>query len=68
MNYEYNHFPSSLDLPVSDSALNIDTTTAGGLIQNVLSPLLAQPKSFPFQTELQGNKGLEERGSKRGRV
>lgn len=57
MNYEYNnislHFRSSCSSPASKT----DTTPAIGLSQSVLTTLLAQPKSFPFLSELQGNKG-----------
>lgn len=38
----------------------MDTTSAVGLIEDVLAPLLPQPKSFPFQTELGGNNAAEE--------
>lgn len=50
-------FPFILDLLVPASASNTDITPAIGLSQSVPTTLLAQPKSFPLQTELQGNKG-----------
>lgn len=62
-------FPSILDLPTPAPASNAGTTPAIGLSQCVLTTLLAQPKSFPSQTELQGNKGTGKKGGReRGRV
>lgn len=49
----------------------MDPTSAVGLIEDVLPPLLPQPKSFPFQTELRGNNAAEkekEEGREGGRA
>lgn len=56
MNYEYNNISVHFRSSCSSSASKTDTP-AIGLSQSVLTTLLAQPKSFPFLSELQGNKG-----------
>lgn len=57
MNYEYNNISLHFRSSCCSSPSNTDTTPAIGLSQPVLPTLLAQPKSFPFLSELQGNKG-----------
>lgn len=68
INYKYKNVFLLLRSSIPASASNINTTSAVGLIEDVLPTLLPQPKSFPFQMELQGNKAAEkerERGRER---
>lgn len=51
-------FPSILDLPVpAQPQTHTHTNPAKGLSLSVLTTVLAHPKSFPFLSQLQGNKG-----------
>lgn len=69
-NHEYNIISVHFRFSCSSSVSNTETTPAKALSQSVLTTVLVHPKSFPFFSELQGNKETWKKkgGGERGRV